>query len=339
MVRDVAAQSHASTEILRLSVVAPCYNESEGLNELHRRVSAVCRNEFGESYEFVLINDGSTDDTWQKMVTLVETDPQVVAVKLARNFGHQLALTAGLELCKGQRILIIDADLQDPPEILPDMMRLMDQGAEVVYGQRARRDGESWFKKISASIFYRLLDHIVDDKIPLDTGDFRLLSRKALDVLNSMPEQHRFIRGMVSWIGLVQVPIRYDRQDRFAGETKYPLTKMIRFALDAVTGFSTKPLRLASDFAVAFGILGLLTLIYTFYSWFTGQVVSGWTSVMAVILILGSIQLFFISVFGEYLGRMFMESKRRPLYVIEEVVCREQDQANAVSGQTSDEAR
>lgn len=302
-----------------LSVVAPCYNESESLHELHRRVSEVCRNNVAEDYEIVLVNDGSSDGTWADIRALTLRDPHVVGVNLSRNHGHQLALSAGLTVCRGARILIIDADLQDPPELLPQMMAEMDKGADVVYGQRADRAGESWFKKTSAAAFYRLLDRMVDVKIPLDTGDFRLISRRALDILNEMPEQHRFIRGMVSWIGLAQRPVVYHRHERFAGETKYPLSKMIKFAIDAITGFSIRPLRIAIYLGVLFGVGGLVVLAYTLYTWISGQTVQGWTSLMAVVLVMGSVQLLVIGVLGEYLGRLYLESKRRPLFVIDEI--------------------
>lgn len=304
----------------RLSVVVPCYNEEDGLAELHRRVTEVCRACVGEDYEFVLVNDGSRDGTWAQIAALAAKDPRIVGVSLSRNYGHQLALSAGLSICVGERILIIDADLQDPPELLPQMMRMMDDGADVVYGQRAVRHGETWFKTASASLFYRMLDRLVEIKIPLDTGDFRLMSRRALDVLNSMPEQHRFIRGMVSWIGLKQVPLLYKRDERFAGETKYPLKKMVRFAIDAITSFSIQPLRLASLFGFLFGLLGLLGTLYALGSWMLGHTVEGWTSVILVVLVLGSVQLFVAGVSGEYLGRLYMEAKRRPLFVIDQVL-------------------
>src|SRR5690242_12197275 len=194
-----------------LSIVAPCYNEAEGLAELHRRITAIAERQVGGDYELVLVNDGSRDATWAKIVELAARDPHVVGATLSRNHGHQLALSAGLTLCRGARVLIIDADLQDPPELLPQMMALMDQGADVVYGQRISRDGETWFKRTTAGLFYRLLARLVDVPIPVDSGDFRLMSRRALDVLNAMPEQHRFIRGMVSWIGMRQVPLLYRR--------------------------------------------------------------------------------------------------------------------------------
>ncbi|HEX3486851.1 MAG TPA: glycosyltransferase family 2 protein [Micropepsaceae bacterium] len=303
-----------------LSVVVPCYNEEKVLRELHRRLSAVCRSTMGDDFEIVLVNDGSKDSTWALMQMMSSEDPHIVAVNLARNHGHQLALSAGLSVCRGQRILIVDADLQDPPELLPEMMALMDQGADIVYGQREKREGESWLKRTSASAFYRLLDRMVDVKIPLDTGDFRLISRRSLNILNGMPERHRFIRGMISWIGLKQVPLRYNRQPRFAGETKYPLRKMIALALDAITSFSIVPLRFASHLGMILGALALVYLVYVFVVWARGDVVEGWTSVTSIVLIIGSIQLFVIGIIGEYLGRMFMEVKQRPMFIIADIV-------------------
>ena len=273
------------------------------------------------SWELILVNDGSTDATWDGMTGLARRDPHVVCVNLARNYGHQIALTAGLRHCQGEYILILDADLQDPPELLDDMLRLMrEQDADVVYGQRRARTGETWFKTQTASLFYRLMRRLVDIEIPLDTGDFRLMNRRTAAVLNDMPEQHRFIRGMVSWIGLKQLPILYDRDARHAGETNYPLHKMIRLALDAITGFSVIPLRLASMTGTAIGGIGLLLLIYTIGGWMTGRVVEGWTSLMIVMLILGGAQLLLLGIFGEYLGRLYLESKRRPLFVVDRVV-------------------
>jgi polyisoprenyl-phosphate glycosyltransferase len=303
-----------------LSIVAPCYNEEAGLEEFHRRVTAVCRKVTRAGYEIVLVNDGSRDGTWSKITTLAHSDAHVVGVNLARNHGHQLALSAGLTVCRGERVLAIDADLQDPPELLGEMMRIMDEGADVVYGQRSERPGETWLKTKTAHVFYRLLSRLVDIEIPNDTGDFRLMSRRALDILNGMPERNRFIRGMVSWIGLRQVPIRYSRHPRFAGSTGYPFRKMILLAVDAITGFSVIPLRLAAFGGMAFGVLGLVFLLWVIIDWATGNVVRGWTSVMSIVLIIGSVQLLMLGIFGEYLGRMFFEVKRRPLFVIDEVV-------------------
>ncbi len=305
----------------KLSVVVPCYNEEEGVRELHRRVSTVCHDCVGDAYELVLINDGSRDATWKIMRELSAVDKHVVAINLSRNHGHQLALSAGLQMCRGERIFIIDADLQDPPELLPRMMERMDDGCDVVFGQRTKREGETVFKKASAFAFYRLLNMMVDIDIPQDTGDFRLMSRRSLDILNSMPEQHRFIRGMVSWIGMRQEALPYERAARFAGETKYPLSKMIRFAIDAITGFSIRPLRIASYLGIGFGIATLMLLAYVFAQYFLGKTVEGWTSLAVIILALGSVQLFVAGVLGEYLGRLYVESKGRPLFVIQEVVC------------------
>lgn len=302
-----------------LSIVVPCYNEEDNLALLHRRVSDAPATVVGTDYELILVDDGSTDATWERIARLADDDPHVVGVHLSRNHGHQLALSAGLSVCRGHRILILDADLQDPPELLPEMYRLMDEGADVVYGVRTERQGETWFKQVTAKLFYRLLGQLVDIPIPFDTGDFRLMSRRALDVLNSMPEQHRFVRGMVSWIGFTQTPIAYTRQPRYAGATKYPLTKMVRFAVDAITGFSVKPLRLSSYIGGVFGLFGLVLLLRSLYVWMVGGAIVGWTSLMSAVLILGSAQLFVLGIIGEYLGRLFIEAKGRPLFVIKEV--------------------
>lgn len=316
-----AAQGESAPGGVRLSVVAPCFNEEGNLPQLLQRLTAVCRAEAGCAYEIVLVNDGSRDGTWSAIRTAAETDRHVVGVNLSRNHGHQLALTAGLTVCRGERVLIIDADLQDPPELLGEMMRLMDrQQADVVYGQRSERLGESRFKIATAALFYRVFRRLADIDIPMDTGDFRLISRRALDVLNAMPEHHRFVRGMVSWIGFRQVPIRYKRDARHAGATGYPIRRMVRLALDGITGFSVRPLRLAAWLGFAFGMLGLTGLAYTLLSWIVDQTVQGWTSLMTVVLLLGSVQLLVIGVLGEYVGRLYMEAKRRPLFIIEDVV-------------------
>jgi dolichol-phosphate mannosyltransferase len=304
-----------------LSVVVPCYNELDGVAELYRRVTAACQ-EHGPSYEIVLVIDGATDGTREAIFQLAEKDDHVVAMDLARNYGHQIALSAGLEFCRGQRILILDADLQDPPELLGAMMTKMNEGFDVVYGQRQKRDGESRFKLVSASMFYRLLRRMVDVEIAPNSGDFRLMSRRALDHLNAMPERYRFIRGMVSWIGLKQVAFPYERHRRFAGTSHYPLKKMVLLAVDAMTSFSIVPLRFASLLGMMFGLLGLVVLGYTLFEWSIGNVLPGWTSLAAIMLILGSVQLLVLGIFGEYLGRMYMETKRRPLYFVNEIVSR-----------------
>lgn len=303
----------------RLSIVAPCFNEASCLPIFHARASAAALSQVGTDYEIVLVNDGSTDTTLEVMRRLAARDPHVVVVNLSRNHGHQLALSAGLSLAVGNRVLILDADLQDPPELLPEMMRLMDEGAHVVYGQRRSRQGETPFKTFTARAFYRVLSAMVDVSIPLDTGDFRLLSRPALDVLNSMPERYRFVRGLVSWIGLRQVPLPYDRDARLAGHSAYNFTKMLRFAGDAITSFSIVPLRLASLFGCVTALGALMVLAYALIAWGLGYVVTGWTSVVSIILILGSVQLVVLGILGEYVGRLYLESKRRPLFIIESV--------------------
>jgi polyisoprenyl-phosphate glycosyltransferase len=306
--------------MVALSVVVPCFNEEACLTALHKRLSIAARTAVGEDYEIVLVNDGSRDASWPLMQKMAGTDPHVLAVNLSRNHGHQLALTAGLDLCRGQSILIIDADLQDPPELLPEMMKVMrEQGADVVYGVRRSRSGETAFKRATAHGFYRLLSRATEVDIPLDAGDFRLMSRRALDALLAMPEQARFIRGMVAWIGFRQVPVVYDRQERFAGETKYPLRKMMRFALDALTGFSSAPLKLASHAGLWLSFGSVLLVIYIAYAWATGRNIQGWTSLMLVVVVLGAIQMFALALMGEYIGRLYNEAKRRPLYIVEEV--------------------
>ena len=303
-----------------LSIVVPCYNEAACLDILHTRVSGAARAAVGDDYEIVFVNDGSRDDSWAVMQRLAASDPHLVAINLSRNHGHQLALTAGLDLCCGAQIMIIDADLQDPPELLADMRATMAaEQADVVYAVRRKREGETLFKKLTAAMFYRVLDRVTDTPIPLDTGDFRLMSRRALDAFLSLPEQARFIRGMVAWIGFRQVPFLYDRAERHAGETKYPLAKMIRFALDAMTGFSTAPLRFASHFGLALTGASLLLFVYIAIGFFTGSAVQGWTSTMLVVVLLGAVQMFVLGMIGEYLGRLYVESKRRPLYLVADV--------------------
>jgi dolichol-phosphate mannosyltransferase len=307
-----------------LSIVVPCYNEEACLRELHVRLSRAAEAVAGGGdYEIVLVNDGSRDRTWEVMRELAAGDPHLVAVNLSRNHGHQLALTAGLDLCAGEKILIIDADLQDPPELLGDMLAKMDaEKADVVYAVRRARAGETAFKRSTAKAFYRLLSRLAEIDIPRDTGDFRLMSRRALDALLALPEQARFIRGMVAWIGFRQVPILYDRAARHAGETSYPLGKMMRLALDAVTGFSTAPLRLASHIGLWLVAASVLLLVYIAIGFLTGTAIQGWTSLMLVVVVLGAVQMFVLGMIGEYLGRLYIESKRRPLYIVAEIAGR-----------------
>lgn len=300
-----------------LSIVAPCHNEEEGLREFSRRVVATARGAAGEAFEVILVDDGSTDGTWEVIAALAEGTPQVLGVRLMRNHGHQLAATAGLAASRGERVLLIDADLQDPPELLLMMMPIMDRGADVVYGQRVRRQGESWFKLASASLFYRLLSRLASVAIPRDVGDFRLMRRRVVDILLSMPERDRFIRGMVSWIGGRQVALPYERDARFAGTTKYPLRKMINFALDAITSFSTVPLRISTWLGLASAGCAALLLVYTLVRWLAGETIIGWSSIMAAIAAFSAIQLICIGIIGEYVGRLVQENKKRPMFMIE----------------------
>jgi dolichol-phosphate mannosyltransferase len=305
---------------MKLSIVVPCYNEEACLPALHERLGAAARATFGDDYEILLVNDGSKDRSWPIMSAMAEEDPHLVAVNLSRNHGHQLALTAGLDLARGDVVLIIDADLQDPPELLGAMVETMrNEGADVVYGVRKSRAGETAFKRATAHGFYRLLANATDVDIPLDAGDFRLISRRALDILLAMPEQARFIRGMVAWIGFKQVPILYNRDERFAGESKYPLSKMLRFALDALTGFSSAPLKLASHAGLALSAGSVLIVLYILYAWIAGRNIQGWTSLMLVVVVLGAVQMFVLALMGEYIGRLYNESKRRPLYIVQEI--------------------
>jgi dolichol-phosphate mannosyltransferase len=305
---------------MKLSIVVPCYNEEACLPALHERLSAAARATFRDDYEIILVNDGSKDRSWPIMTALAAADPHLVAVNLSRNHGHQLALTAGLDLSRGDVVLVIDADLQDPPELLGDMVDTMRrEEADVVYGVRKSRAGETAFKRATAHGFYRLLANATDVDIPLDAGDFRLISRRALDVLLAMPEQARFIRGMVAWIGFRQVPILYNRDERFAGDSKYPLSKMLRFALDALTGFSSAPLKLASHAGLALSAGSVLIVLYILYAWISGHSIQGWTSLMLVVVVLGAVQMFVLALMGEYIGRLYNEAKRRPLYIVQEI--------------------
>lgn len=303
----------------KLSIVAPCYNEQECILEFHRQASAAARACCGDDYEIILINDGSRDDTLALMRRLADQDTHVVAVNLSRNFGHQKALSAGLSLSRGERVLAIDADLQDPPSLLSRMNALMDEGYDVVYGQRRQRAGETRFKTDTAAAFYRLLRRLTEIDIPADTGDFRLMSRRMVDIFNSMPEEFRFIRGLISWIGLRQIPLVYDRDPRYAGSTSYPLRKMLLFAIDAITGFSIIPLRLVSWAGLIASAASAMTFVFTLVQWLRGATVVGWTSLAALILIIGGLQLLFLGVLGEYVGRIYIEGKRRPLFVISDV--------------------
>ena len=300
-----------------LSVVVPCMNEAESLPALVQRLSTVTEA-YADRAEIILVDDGSTDGTWDAIKAAQLSCPQLRGVRMSSNRGHQIALTAGLEAAQGARIFMLDADLQDPPELLHDMMAMMDRGYDVVYGRRIARAGETVFKRATAYLFYRLLNALSDVDIPKDTGDFRLVSRRALDAVLAMPEKARFIRGMFAWVGYDQIGIEYSRAPRAQGETKYPFRKMMRFAMDAMTAFSTKPLRLATRLSfVSLGVAGLM-MIYVFRSLILYQTAPGWASIVLAIAAFSGVQLLTLGILGEYIGRLYMEAKNRPLYFVAE---------------------
>ena len=298
------------------SIVAPNFNEVETAPEFYRRVKSVMET-LAEPWELVWVDDGSTDGSTDLILKIAQEDPRVRPVVFSRNFGHQIAVTAGLDHSRGQVVIIIDSDLQDPPEVIAELVARWREGYEVVYAVRAEREGENWFKLFTASLFYRLIYRITDVNIPLDTGDFRLLDRKVVDVLVKMRERHRFLRGMSAWVGFRQVGVPYRRAARFAGETKYPLKKMVKFASDAITGFSYFPLQIAtylgfisagfSILAIPIVVIGRLTGSQAFY---------GQATTLIAVLFLGGVQLISLGILGEYLGRLYDEARGRPLYIV-----------------------
>jgi glycosyltransferase involved in cell wall biosynthesis len=302
-----------------LSVVAPVFNEVETVPHFYQRVVEVMET-LGEPFEIVLINDGSSDGSFQALRALHERDPRVRVVDFSRNFGHQVAISAGLDHARGDAIIIIDSDLQDPPEVIPELVARWRAGAEVVYAQRRQRAGETRFKLMTAAAFYRLIERLTSVQIPRDTGDFRLVDRRVATALIAMREHHRFMRGLSAWVGFRQEAVLYDRHERFAGQTKYPLKKMIRFALDAITGFSYVPLQLATSFGFVLAGLSLLgILIAAILRIFTGAIV-GQATTLILVLLLGGIQLIFLGIIGEYLGRIYDEVRARPLYIVRQVL-------------------
>jgi glycosyltransferase involved in cell wall biosynthesis len=305
---------------IRFSVVAPCYNEEGNLPELYRRVKEVM-DQTDEPWELVLINDGSADRTSEIMHELHVQDDRVHFIDFARNFGHQIAVTAGVDYAQGDAVVMIDSDLQDPPELVLEMIQKWREGYKVVYAVREERKGESWFKLFTAKLFYRLIYRITDVDIPLDTGDFRLMDRKVVDAMKQMKERHRFIRGMTSWVGFNQTGVYYTREERFAGETKYPLRKMVKFASDAITGFSFFPLQLATYLGfiiAAFSGLGVIGVVIA--RLFGNQAFFGQATTLVMVLFLGGVQLISLGIIGEYLGRIYDEVKGRPMYVVNEAV-------------------
>lgn len=316
---EVAAESSENSPRPVYSIVAPVFNEEETLPHFYER-AVKALEQLGETFELVLINDGSHDRSYQIMQELHERDPRVHAIDFSRNFGHQIAISAGLDYAQGQAVIIMDTDLQDPPEVIPDLAARWKDGAEVVYAQRARRLGESRFKLVTASAFYTLIGRITSINIPRDTGDFRLLDRRVVDVLIKMREQHRFMRGLSAWVGFRQEAVRYERHERFAGETKYPLSKMLRFSMDAITSFSHVPLKLATSFGFFLAGLSLLGIVIAAIARIFFGVITGQASTLVLVLFLGGVQLIFLGILGEYLGRIYDEVRSRPLYIVREVL-------------------
>jgi len=305
---------------LLISVIVPCFNEEEGITMCHERLTAVLSG-ITDAYEIVYVDDGSKDRTAAMLREFHRVDPRAVVLRLSRNFGHQPAVSAGLDAVRGQAVVIIDADLQDPPELIPAMLDLWRQGYQVVYGVRDSREGESGFKLWSAKMFYRIINSLSDVEIPLDTGDFRLIDQSVVEAFRRMPERHRLLRGMSSWIGFSQTGLRYERSARFAGKTKYPLGKMLGLALDGIVSFSTIPLRLVTILGFAAAMLAFLGIVYTLvvrlltHSW-----VQGWAMSFIGMLFMSGAQMLCLGILGEYIGRIYTESKQRPLYLLREVL-------------------
>lgn len=298
------------------SIIAPIYNEMDNLAELYRRVKQVMEST-GKSWELILVDDGSTDGSTDRIRELTRTDQHIRRIIFARNFGHQIAVTAGLDYARGKAIVIIDADLQDPPEVILDLIKKWEDGYQVVYAVRVEREGESWFKLWTASLFYRIIYRITDVKIPLDTGDFRLLDRKVVDVMNAMRERHRFLRGMAAWVGFRQAGVEYKRAARQAGVTKYPFRKMLKLALNAVTSFSYFPLQVATFVGFIAAGVAILAIPIVIFMRITGsQAFFGQATTLIATLFLGGVQLISLGILGEYIGRLYDEAKGRPLYII-----------------------
>jgi dolichol-phosphate mannosyltransferase len=304
-----------------LSFVVPCFNEEEVISETLKRLNSFCKKLKDLDVEIIFIDDGSRDRTRELLKNYATEDTRIKVICFARNFGHQIAVTAGIDAALGDAVVLIDADLQDPPEVVHQMISKWRDGYDVVYGTRIERTGESAFKLATARGFYRLLNKLSDVPIPLDTGDFRLMSRAVIDTLRAMPERDRFVRGMVSWVGFKQIGLPYKRAARFAGESKYPLSKMLRFATDGILSFSTKPLQLSVGLGMISSVIALMGIVYAlFLRVFTSTWVEGWTAIMIAVLFIGGVQLVCIGILGEYIGRIYNEIKNRPLYIVQEYV-------------------
>ena len=306
----------------KVSVVIPMYYEEEVAKECYNRMSEVLSKIEGYEYELICVNDGSQDKTLPILEEIAKNDKKVKVISFARNFGHQCAVTAGLKYVTGDCVVIIDADLQDPPELIPEMLKLWKEGNEVIYGKRKTREGESVFKLLTAKMFYKTLNALSDVDIPKDTGDFRLVDRKVVDVMNSMPEHNKFLRGLWGWIGFKQIPFEYERKERFAGKTKYPLKKMLKLASDGIIGFSTKPLKMVGALGILAIVISIIILIYSLVSYIFGlnHLTAGWTSIMVTVTLFSGVQLLSIWIMSEYIGRIYDESKSRPQYIIDKTI-------------------
>ncbi|MDA2302621.1 glycosyltransferase family 2 protein [Bacillus cereus group sp. MYBK95-2] len=308
-----------------ISIIVPMYFEEEVAQECYNCLKSVMLQN-NINYEFIFVNDGSTDRTMEILKGISAEDSRAKIINFARNFGHQIAVTAGIDVAKGDAIVIIDADLQDPPEVIPELIAKWEEGYEVVYAKRKRRDGETWFKLVTAKYFYRFLNFMSDINIPKDTGDFRLIDCKVANVFKQMTERNRFVRGMMSWIGFRQTYIEYARNERFAGETKYPLKKMIKFASDGIIAFSTKPLRMVMTLGLISVLISIVVLIYSVIVKIIGQdIQTGWASLMVAITFFSGVQLLGLGIVGQYIARIYDESKNRPIYVVKETVNIEED--------------
>lgn len=304
----------------KLSIIIPCFNEEDVICETIKRLQNL-RKSSNEKFELIFVDDGSQDETLRHLKFFAEQDNQIKIICFARNFGHQIAVTAGIDAANGDAVILIDADLQDPPEVIHEMVAKYREGFDVVYGTRTERSGESKFKLLTARTFYRLLNKLSDVPIPMDTGDFRLMSRRVVDTLRAMPENDRFVRGMVAWAGFQQTSLPYKRAERFAGVSKYPLAKMLSFATDGILSFSTKPLQLAVGVGLLAAAMSILGIFYAlFLRIFTNNWVEGWTALIIAVLFIGGVQLICIGILGEYVGRIYSEAKKRPLYVVQEYI-------------------
>ena len=306
----------------KVSVVIPMYYEEEVANECYNRMKKVLESIENYDYELVFVNDGSKDKTLSILEEIARKDEKAKVISFSRNFGHQAAVTAGLKFVTGDAIVIIDADLQDPPELIPEMLKLWEDGNEVIYGKRKTREGESHFKLFTAKMFYKTLNALSDVEIPKDTGDFRLVDRKVVDTINQLPEHNKFLRGLFSWVGYKQKAYEYERKERFAGKTKYPLKKMLKLASDGIIGFSTKPLKLVGILGMLSILISFIVLIYSIISYIfkLNTLTAGWTSIMVAITFFAGVQLLSMWIMSEYIGRIYDETKQRPQYIIDKKI-------------------